>query len=1069
MNHLFILLLAGLLTSSLSAQQPIEFDTGRPRAPINGVPVLGSGLALSKGYLRGVPVGELSGWTMTLWFQPNSEKKGELFGIVSNAKKNASVSLSYQSGTLTLTGPGRPGRNSKPLQLIARGIAPEKWHQVAITYSHLSGPALYLNGKLAAQGQKGSLGYSTRFDNYHFGAAVLGKRKIGAHFDGLIDDFALHSRPFSPEEITNTFQGPPISDALVAFNDFENINHRDYAVFTPSDRDSAYLTEGQKLYELNCTACHSKDGLTPPPNPLARSFTQHKMENGGDPLSMFNTLTYGFRNMMPATQLTPLQRYQVIHYLREVMVKEHAPKLYVKVEENYADTMPRSPESSNEEVLRVEALAKTGYLRDYGKALITPVVGGETQKNRSLNALVIDLGDQTTIGYDLGTMRSIGAWTGGFLDFSNTLHHMLRAPGLPTMNFAPIPASESWRWAIDGKAENPLPKITTATVLPEKQLRYHGHYPFGDEIVISYSVQGRAVLESPLAKKNSGETVIHHRLSIEPSDTALELVVLAIEGAQPTIEGPHARIGNHQVWLQGKANGLDWRTSSTGEIVLKIPASKTPLNVNIALASTSSPLSPSIQITDLSERTKGGPRRWSTTHTMKGKLATSTFQGYAMDSLPVPLKNAYNSWMRTSSLAFFPDGRLAVGTLSGDVWIVSGINDNLKEVTWQRFAAGLYEPLGMKVVDGVICLGTRGRIVKLHDTNKDGEADFHEAFYNENEPASGWHAYNFDLEVDHEGAFYYARVGGFSDWSIPGGIIKVSPDGKSSEVVGVGLRVPNGIGRLPDGRITFSDNQGNYVPASKISITRPGVFHGAGSWEKRKGNYDPESIVQPVIYMPQELDSSSGAQLWVPQDERFGPLGGQYFHTSYGKASTMILMLDELGETTQGAMFSLPLKMESGTMRVAKNDIDGQLYYSGLTGWQAGATREGSIQRLRFTGEKGLYLKQAKARAGRLELVFDQAIDEGSIDLNSWAATAWNYRWSEKYGSPHLKVTEPDVEGTDTWKIKNIKVTDNGKRLIIEIPNLQPCHTLKLDFKVSAKDSSQLSGPAYFTIHQLPD
>ena len=99
----------------------------------------------------------------------------------------------------------------------------------------------------------------------------------------------------------------------------------------------------------------------------------------------------------------------------------------------------------------------------------------------------------------------------------------------------------------------------------------------------------------------------------------------------------------------------------------------------------------------------------------------------------------------------------------------------------------------------------------------------------------------------------------------------------------------------------------------------------------------------------------------------------------------------------------------------------------------------------------------------------NQAIDESAIDLNSWEATAWNYRWSKQYGSPHLKVTEPDVEGTDTWKISGLEVADAGRRLIIGIPNLQPCHPLKLDFNVSGKDSTKISGSVYFTIHELPE
>ena len=478
---------------------------------------------------------------------------------------------------------------------------------------------------------------------------------------------------------------------------------------------------------------------------------------------------------------------------------------------------------------------------------------------------------------------------------------------------------------------------------------------------------------------------------------------------------------------------------------------------------------PSKQIANLAGKTKGGPRRWLTAHTTKGRLATSTFQGYVMDSITVPLKNAYNSWMRTSSLAFFPDGRLAVGTLPGDVWIVSGINNNLSQVTWQRFAAGLYEPLGMKVVDGVLTAITRGRIVKLHDYNNDGEADFYEAFFNEDEPDKGWHAYNFDLEVGKDGSFYYGRTGGFSQWSVPGGVVKVSADGKKSTVIGAGLRVPNGIGKLPDGRITLGDNQGTYVPASKISITRPDAFHGAGSWTRHGDKYDPEKIVQPIVYMPQDLDSSSGGQLWVEKDKRLGPLSGQYFHTSYGKAATMYVMMDNTNNGMQGAVYSLPLKMESGTMRAAKSPVDGQLYYSGLTGWQAGATQEGSIQRLRYTAEKGIYLTEAKARKDRLQLTFTERVKPGSIAKESFTASAWNYQWSKGYGSPQLKPSDPLTRGVDELSIDSIALSDDGLTLTVGIPQLSPCHNLKLGFAVTGENGAELSGPVYFTIYKLPE
>ena len=44
---------------------------------------------------------------------------------------------------------------------------------------------------------------------------------------------------------------------------------------------------------------------------------------------------------------------------------------------------------------------------------------------------------------------------------------------------------------------------------------------------------------------------------------------------------------------------------------------------------------------------------------------------YVIDTLTVPNDNPWKSWMRPSGLDFFTDGRLAVCTLNGDVWVVS--------------------------------------------------------------------------------------------------------------------------------------------------------------------------------------------------------------------------------------------------------------------------------------------------------------------------------------------------------------------------------------------------------------
>ncbi len=76
---------------------------------------------------------------------------------------------------------------------------------------------------------------------------------------------------------------------------------------------------------------------------------------------------------------------------------------------------------------------------------------------------------------------------------------------------------------------------------------------------------------------------------------------------------------------------------------------------------------------------------------------------YVVDTIPVPEKNPYDAWIRFGGFDFFPDGKsAALSTWSGDVWVVSGIDEKLDKLTWRRFATGLFQPLGLKIVDGVV-------------------------------------------------------------------------------------------------------------------------------------------------------------------------------------------------------------------------------------------------------------------------------------------------------------------------------------------------------------------------------
>ena len=64
---------------------------------------------------------------------------------------------------------------------------------------------------------------------------------------------------------------------------------------------------------------------------------------------------------------------------------------------------------------------------------------------------------------------------------------------------------------------------------------------------------------------------------------------------------------------------------------------------------------------------------------------------------------------------------MAVCTWDGDVWLVRDSGGTAREITWKRIASGLFQPLGLKIVEGQIYVGCRDQIVRLHDLNGDEE------------------------------------------------------------------------------------------------------------------------------------------------------------------------------------------------------------------------------------------------------------------------------------------------------------------------------------------------------------
>ncbi len=929
---------------------------------------------------------------------------------------------------------------------------------------------------------------------------------------------------------------------------------------------------GRKIYDLHCYGCHGYDGDARLPD--ARSFRRDELRAGNDPYTMWMTLTEGFGQMVPQIQYTPEERYDVVHFIREVLIRPRNREQYFEITDEYLDSLPAGTP-------REDLVPPDRHPRDYGPVLTS-------QFRREVNrAMTFDLGDDVFVTYDLHRMRQHHAWD-GFLDLSETQHMRYRGERQPIPSGEPLDGLQTYHWAF-GDDFDPAPENSLMAGLENSKsmgptdpelMTYIGHHLDGRTATLSFTVLGREVMERPRAHRGADFTVLENLIRIAPGETPLRLVAgefpgdpdlqglmpldgnrvdaddadldladpdtagfgadgLAPDGLGPAgldatdpaaagrIEGPAS--GNLAVAAErvgaalgiftaaavgGDSDDLRWEITEENRLGLHIPADSEPRVIRVLrfagrgtdeLARAREYVDLVVQnglstAPDLQEVLDGGEPRWDTIIETTGLLdvkkprydpidyrrteGISPFRvkdrpriplpenpAYVMDELLLPDDNPWNAWMRMSALDFFPDGRLAAATLGGDIWIVSGIDEGLERLQWRRFATGLFEPLGVKVIAGTIYVTVRDGILRLHDLNDDGEADYYEDFYADPDVSNGFHAYNFDLDTDSEGNLYYAKPGRYTDYSQPGALLKISPTGDEIEVIARGFRVPNGLGIDPlDDTLYISGQEGQWVPASKITIVpqQEGVQQWLGVSQRSTPDFD--GFLQPMVWMPRELDNSTASML-VVRDERFGPLDGKLVHTSFGKGWIYYHMQEDIGGVRQAAVVAMPFLFDTGVQRLRVNPADGQLYVVGLTGWDAESTeRDGSLTRVRYTGAPAYLLTQTHARAHGVQLDFTFELDPTTAGAtDNYVVERWNYLWTADYGSDHYSIDRPGETGNDSVAVRSATVSDDGRSVFLEIDDMQPVDQMMIRMDLTAADGTPYQEVVYLTVHRLPD
>src|SRR5262249_3222417 len=152
--------------------------------------------------------------------------------------------------------------------------------------------------------------------------------------------------------------------------------------------------------------------------------------------------------------------------------------------------------------------------------------------------------------------------------------------------------------------------------------------------------------------------------------------------------------------------------------------------------------------------------------------------------------------------------------------------------------------------------------------------------------------------------------------------------------------------------------------------------------------------------------------------------------------SLFLVMVDQVDDVVQGGVVKFPsLEFESGICRPRVNPIDGQIYLTGLKGWQTRAAKDACFQRVRYTGKLVNMPTAFHVKENGIELGFTNPVDpETAGDPDSYDVEQWNYLWTKDYGSPEVHVDNPDEKGRQPVKVMAAKVSPDKKSVLLVIP-----------------------------------